>query len=154
MPDNVLLWIAVAAYAAHALEEYVYDWKTWAVNVLRLPVDWPTFYMANAAVIVLGASSAAVGWRLPEYSLIFPALMVINAVLFHLVPTITRRHFSPGLGTAIVLFLPLASWIYAGAYDAGVLTIRAAAISTLGGALVMTFPIVLLKTKDRRIFRQ
>lgn len=154
MQGELLLWIAVAAYAAHALEEFVYDWKTWAVNVLRLPVDWPTFYMANAAVIVLGASCALVGWRLPEYSLIFPALMVINAVLFHLAPTIARKRFSPGLITAMVLFLPLVGWIYWGAAQAGVLTGRSVAVPTLAGAVVMAFPIVLLKTKDRRIFRQ
>lgn len=80
--------------------------------------------------------------------------MVINAVFFHLVPTATQKRFSPGLMTALFLFLPMAGWIYYGAYQDGVLTSRALVISSLGGVLVMAYPAVLSKTKGRGIFRQ
>jgi hypothetical protein len=33
--------------------------------VLGLPVEWPSFYMVNAAVVVLGITAAAVAPRLP-----------------------------------------------------------------------------------------
>ena len=40
--------------------------------------------MVNAVVIALGAGCAMVGWRCPAVALIFPAFMVVNALLFHL----------------------------------------------------------------------
>lgn len=154
MTNEYLLWIATTAYAVHALEEHQYDWRDWAQKILHLPVDWPTFYMTNAAVMVLGVSCAMVGWRLPEFSLILPALMAINAVFFHILPTVATRRFSPGLVTAVLLFLPMAWWIYCGASRDGVLTTRVLLCALGGGALLMAFPIALLRTKDKPLFRQ
>ena len=153
MPHDYLLWLAVAFYAAHVLEEFAYDWKSWANQALGLPVDWTTFYLANAVVIVLGVSCAAVGWRLPAFSLLYPALMVINALFFHITPTVLQRRFSPGLITAVILFLPMSAWLYASAYRDGVLTVPVLLISTLAGALVMAYPVLLLKTKGLPAFQ-
>lgn len=154
MTHEYLLWIATLAYAVHVMEEYEYNWRDWARSVLRLPVDWPMFYLTNAAVILLGVVCAMVGWRLPELSLTLPALMTINAIFFHILPTVVKRHFSPGLITAVILFLPVSWWVWCGARADGVLTPRVLLCSLGGGALLMAFPIVLLKTKDRPLFRQ
>jgi len=43
MPHEHILWIALAAYGLHILEEYELNWRDWARNVLRLPVDWGSF---------------------------------------------------------------------------------------------------------------
>jgi len=153
MKNEFILWIATAFYAAHILEEFTYDWKTWANNTLGFSVDWPVFYITNAVVIILGICCSEVGWRLPEFSLIYPALMVINAIFFHISPTVAKKVFSPGLITALLLFLPIAGWIYYGAYQDGILTTRAFIISTIGGILVMAYPIIMLKTKDMKIFK-
>lgn len=150
MHHDYLLWIATAFYAAHILEEFNYDWKAWATSTLGLPVDWPAFYLTNAVVVVLGVCCAQVGWRLPEFSLIYPALMVINALFFHILPTVVFRRFSPGLITALVFFLPVSVALYYGAYQDGVLTARALIISIMGGVLVMAYPVVLLKTQGGR----
>jgi hypothetical protein len=154
MNSEYLLWIAVAAYAAHILEEFTYNWKSWVTQTLGVPVDWPDFYVTNAAVVVLGICCAQIGWRLPEFSLIYPSLMLVNALFFHLVPTIFYKRFSPGLITALVLFLPIADWTYYGAYQDGVLTTRALVISLIGSVLTMVFPVALMRTKGARIFRQ
>ncbi len=34
-----LAWLAMAAYAAHILEEYTFDWRNWARAVLGLPAE-------------------------------------------------------------------------------------------------------------------
>lgn len=148
------LWLAVAGYAVHILEEFSYDWKTWAIHVLRLPVDWATFYVTNAAVIVLGIVCATLGSRWPAVSLIFPALMGINALFFHVLPTLIGRKFSPGLITALLVFLPLLWAIYTEAATEGLLTMNVLLISTIGGVVVMAYPILLLKTKGLRLFVQ
>ena len=150
MSDEPVLWVALAAYAVHMLEEHELNWRDWARNVLRLPVEWESFYVANAVVVVLGVCCAAIGWRMPWLTLSFPALMVINALLFHVLPTIAKRVYSPGLATALVLFLPVAAWVYREAWRAGALTVASGTVSSLIGAALMATPIVLIRIRHRR----
>lgn len=137
------------AYALHILEEHTLNWLSWARSTLKLDLTWSDFYVTNAIVVVAGISTAMIGWRLPEVSLMFPALALINALFFYIGPTLVQRRFSPGTITAVLLFLPVGIWSYYGAYLDGVLTLRASVLSTLGGALLMAYPIVLLRLKGR-----
>lgn len=154
MEHEYVLWIATIAYGFHMIEETVYDWRGWVRRVLKLQAEWSEFYMVNAIVIVLGGSCAMVGWDLPAVALVFPAFMLVNAVVFHIVPVLTTRVFSPGLFTAVALFLPVAAWAYWGAYQDDALTAWSVAISGVLGFLAMMFPIVLQLTKRRPMFRQ
>lgn len=154
MNHEIWLWVATAAYGLHALEEFMLDWKTWAKKVLKLPVDWPIFYVVNTLVVVLGIVAAAIGWRLPALSLAFPALMLINAVFFHILPFVVKKKFSPGLISAVVLFLPIGSWLFYGANRDGVLTTTTAIIAVALGAGLMAYPIILLKLRDQPFFKQ
>ena len=154
MNYEVWLWVALAAYGLHALEEFMLDWKSWANHVLGLPVDWPGFYVTNALVVVLGVVAAEVGWRLPAISLAFPALMLINAVFFHIAPYLVTRRFSPGLITAVFLFLPLGYWIIQGAQQDGVLTAEITLAAFAIAAGLMACPVLMLKIKDRPFFKQ
>ena len=150
-----LMWLALAAYGLHLLEESTFDWRNWARNVLTLPVEWDHFYVTNALVVVLGAVAAELAATQPMLALAFPAVMLINATFFHVGPfLVTRGRFSPGLITAVVLFYPL-----------GIACFRRAAVDghldggTLTGALVlgaalMAAPVALLKLKDTAYFRQ
>src|SRR3954447_16156422 len=88
MTSEYVLWIATAAYALHILEEYELNWRGWARGVLGLPVEWDTFYVVNALVLVFGSVCAAVGWQRPEFSLSFPAVMLVNATVFHVLPVL------------------------------------------------------------------
>jgi hypothetical protein len=154
MNHEIWLWVVTAAYGLHALEEFMLDWKTWANKVLKLPVDWPIFYVVNALVVVLGIIASIIGWRLPALSLAFPALMLINAIFFHILPFVVKKKFSPGLISAVVLFLPIGSWLFYGADKDGVLTTTTAIIAVALGAGLMAYPIILLKVKDKPFFRQ
>ncbi len=53
MNHAYILWIAAFAYALHVVEEYTFDWKGWAANVLKLPVTWVHFAIVNGVVVVL-----------------------------------------------------------------------------------------------------
>lgn len=155
MSHAYILWIATFAYALHIVEEYTFDWKGWAMAVLKLPVNWIHFAIVNGVVIVLGISCASVGWACPEYALSLPALMLINATFFHVLPfAMTKGRFSPGLGTAIILFYPIGFWAYYGAYLDGVLTPKVAILSVVVGALLMASPIVMLKLRLHPYFKQ
>jgi hypothetical protein len=155
MPLTDLIWLATACYALHILEEYQLNWRDWARAVIALPVEWSDFYVVNALVIVFGIVAANLAASSPLLALSFPAVMLINATFFHLLPTLrTGGRFSPGLFTAIVLFYPVGIACYwrtaaDGALGAGTL------IGSLAlGAVLMANPIVLLKIKSRPYFRQ
>lgn len=155
MTHAYILWIATLAYALHIVEEYSFDWKGWALAVMKLPVNWVHFALVNGVVIVLGISCASVAWQLPEFALCLPALMLINATFFHVLPFLaTKGRFSPGLGTAVLLFYPIAIWAYWGAWVDGVLTVRVAVWSLLLGAALMATPVVILKLRLHPYFQQ
>jgi hypothetical protein len=155
MSHAYILWIAVVAYALHIVEEYMFDWKVWAVNVLKLPVDWVIFALVNGVVIVLGISCSSVGWSLPAYALCLPALMLINATFFHVLPfLVTKGRFSPGLGTAVLLFYPISLWAFYGAHRDGVLSASTLVIAFIIGTLLMASPIVMLKLRIHPYFNQ
>jgi hypothetical protein len=153
MNNQWIFWVAMSAYAVHMMEEFFYDWKNWANHVLNLPVDWSGFYVTNSAVLFLGIACSSVGWSQPWFALSFPALMLINAFFFHVLPFIRTKKFSPGLITAIILFFPIGIYSFHLAVEKGVQE-KEMLSAMLTGLLLMAFPIVLLKTKNLPFFRQ
>lgn len=149
--DNVFLWLLTVAYAAHILEEYVLDWRTWAEKSSGLKMEWTEFFVANFAVIIFGIAAAAVGFGFPIFSYMFVGLATVNALFAHIGTTIVKKRFSPGLITSVFLFLPLSAWAYYIAWQKGILTIPFISITVLGGFLIMGFPILLQLIKPKRI---
>jgi hypothetical protein len=143
-----LLWILVFAYALHILEEYFMDWQSWAEQLARRPVSWTDFYLINAAVIIGGICMAVVGWQIPSFSLMLPALMLINGILVHLLPSLIRWQYAPGLVTAVVLFVPLGVWAFYTAFEDGVLTHQILLLASLGGVVLMLVPLALQRMKQ------
>jgi Protein of unknown function with HXXEE motif len=83
-----------------------------------------------------------------ESRLLCPALMLINATFFHVLPVIrTGGRFSPGLFTAILLFYPVGLSCYWRAHADGGL----GAVSLIGslvlGALLMASPVMCSRSK-------
>lgn len=143
---QTLLCACVAAYGFHVVEEFVFDWQTWARQVLRLPARWEDFYVTNCLVIVIGAVAVAIAPAWPGVALGFPGLMLINGVFMHVLPFFLHRgRFSPGLITAVLLFLPL-----------GVATMRSVpfnpavlATAFLTGAALLATPIAFIILKNK-----
>jgi uncharacterized protein with HXXEE motif len=155
MSLQTLAWLAMATYAVHIMEEFTFDWRDWARAIVKLPVEWTDFYITNAVVIALGIAQAQLVPTLPVAALIFASLMLINAVFFHILPfLLTKGRFSPGLATAVVLFLPLGIAIWRQAASEGVLTWSTATLAILGGAGLMAYPIVMLRLKAKPYFQQ
>ncbi|MBL6935428.1 MAG: HXXEE domain-containing protein [Alphaproteobacteria bacterium] len=145
-----ILWLNVMAYALHIIEEYAMDWRGWAENSLGFKgIEWGQFYVVNACAMVVAIAAAVIGWRLPEVSLAVPATFFINAVFFHLLPTLRMGVYSPGTATAVVLYLPVTVAAYILADMDGVLTLRVGVISFLLGAALMAFPVVLQRLRMR-----
>jgi hypothetical membrane protein len=140
--------LCLIAYTFHMLEEYQHNWLYWAQDQLLLPVDWSDFYITNLAVIVCGLCAIAISWELPYISLTLPSFMFINGLFFHMIPTFRSSIWSPGTGTATVLFMPLYFHALTEARKRGVSFLSI--LSSLGLAMIiMAFPIVLVLTRDK-----
>lgn len=143
------IWILVVAYAAHIMEEYFLNWRAWAEKMSKLQLSWTEFFVANAAVIVLGFCCAIVGYREPLFSFIFVGLALVNGLFAHLATTLVTRVFSPGLITSIVLFIPISIWAYVDAYNKNFIDLKSILFTLFAGLIVMGFPIGLQKIKAK-----
>jgi hypothetical protein len=142
------LWAVVMATALHVLEEYGLNFRAWAEVALGIRILWEEFHLVNGAVILFFVGCAMTGWRLPEVSLMAPALVGVNGLFFHLGLSLVQWRYSPGTATSVLLFIPVALWAYWGAHRDGVLTRRAVVVSLAGGTLVMCYPLVLLWVRN------
>jgi Protein of unknown function with HXXEE motif len=92
---------------------------------------------------------------LPIAPLAFAGLMLINCILFHVMPVIRLKgRFSPGLITALLLFLPVGIATYRTALDSGQADGRVAIAGFAIGGLIMAYPIVMLKMRSKPYFIQ
>ncbi len=130
------LWVVAVSCALHASEEYFTGWQEWARQTLGIVMPTPIFVVANAAIVVAALLLARVGWRRPALSLVIPSATLVNAVVFHILPTIVQDRVSPGVYTAVLLYLPFSSWALVGAARDGVPR-SDIAIGVAGGTLLM-----------------
>ena len=144
-----ILWMVLFGYAVHVLEERVLGWLPWAQETFHLSLNWEDFYVANAVVLFTAIAAAMVGWQCVPFGLIIAALMLINGLFFHILPTIVKRRFSPGVITAVILFLPIGATSYYFAYLDGVLTWFNAGLSLIFGWLIMATPFILQAVQKR-----
>jgi hypothetical protein len=155
MTLETFAWLGMAAYAAHALEEYTLDWRNWSRAILGLPVEWSDFYVTNAVVVALGIAQAMLARTLPVAVLAYAGLMLINGFFMHVVPVIrTGGRFSPGVITAVILFLPLGVATYRFAIESGLADGWTAVAGLVLGALTLAFPIGMLLVKSKPYFQQ
>lgn len=130
------LWVVVMVLGLHYLEEFAFDLRTWLEAVLRVPVTWEQFHLVNAVVTLMAIGGGLVGWRRPDLSLIIPAILLVNAIVFHLGFSVLWRAYSPGTISALLLFVPAGVWCFVGARRDGVLTRQAIGVAFAGALFV------------------
>lgn len=130
------LWVVVMVLGLHFLEEFALDLRTWLEGVLRVPVTWEQCHLVNACVTLMAIGGTMIGWRRPEFSLIMPAIVIVNAIAFHLAFSIIWWSYSPGTLSALLLFVPAGLWCFVGASRDGVLTRRAIVVSVSAAVFV------------------
>jgi hypothetical protein len=109
-----ILWILPAAFAAHVLEEYMLGFVQFAQYMAApygISLLLQDLFIVNIVVLIWGLCAAAIGWRLPVFSLTFPAMIFLNALL-HLSSSIILGRLTPGVITGVLLYLPLSIWTY------------------------------------------
>ena len=131
------LWAVAASCALHPVEEYFTGWQRWASQTLGIVMPTSLFVLMNAALLVTALSFARIGWRRPTLSLTIPAATLVNAVFFHILPTVVQHEVSPGVYTATFLYLPFSSWAFLGARDDGVAARAMVAAFVVGTFLML-----------------
>lgn len=143
-----VLWVLVAATAFHVVEEHALGWQGWASEHFgeRFGVrpSWTDFWATNAALIVFGVACAMVGWKAAGFSLGLAALVLINAVVFHILPSLRAGAPNPGVFTAVALYVPIGVWAYLAAAADERLSFGAFVLSALVGAVAMAAAIAVL----------
>ena len=109
--DGGLLWPFVPALAIHVAEEWFAGFTTWVVQLTGRSMPDAAFIGINAvamALLVLAINAAtgdeSKGWLAITIATVF----LINTVS-HVAGSLLTRSYSPGLFSAVVLYVPLGS---------------------------------------------
>jgi hypothetical protein len=150
---TLLTYLQLPAYMLHQYEEHGHGAFKREMNTLLPPgvgrlTDCNIFlsnvigvWATDAAALILAARGSSIAGLLPSY------LAVVNAFL-HIAPTLGLRRYTPGLVTALALFLPFGGYsIRAIGRDTRV-TRRDHAVS-VAIALVLHVGVVLLVARER-----
>jgi hypothetical protein len=114
------LWAVAVACILHPVEEFATGWQAWARTALGIGMPSALFIVANGILALVALRMARVGWRQPTLSLVIPSATLVNAVFFHILPTVTQHQRSPGVYTAALLYVPFSTWALVGAFRDGV----------------------------------
>lgn len=138
------LWVVAVSCALHAAEEFLTGWQQWARQTLGIVMPTTRFLAMNAVLVTVALLLARVGWRRPALSLVIPSATLVNAVFFHILPTIAQRRLSPGTYTAALLYVPFSMWALVGAARDGVAG-TPIATGLVAGTLMMLSVVVVAK---------
>jgi hypothetical protein len=131
------LWAVTVSSVLHPAEDYFTGWQEWARQTLGVVMPTATFLVANMLLALFAFLVARqVGWQRPVLSLVVPSATLVNAIFFHILPTIVQDRVSPGLYSAALLYVPFSSWAQVVAARDGVAW-RAIATAMVLGTLVM-----------------
>jgi hypothetical protein len=143
MRFGTIIWLMPAAFALHICEEGFGGFTRYVVEEMHgSEMPGPLFLLNNAVfmAILVGLSIWATRSRSRESAFLLMAWASGNLFwdfLVHLGYTISTGRFSPGLGTATLLYYPIPFLVSAVALREGRLTLGGLAGSFAVGALLM-----------------
>ena len=138
VPPRILSIFLLGAAAAHVAEESLFGWVAYTRQFVP-DVSNNLFVLGNAAFLVL--VSIGVGVRNVTFRLSLLALVLWN-VPFHLGPSLATGRFSPGLLTALVLYLPLGGYAMATAIQSREISRGVIVRAAVAGAILMAVPLL------------
>lgn len=135
---NWISWGIVVVSLVHITEEYYGSWINW-VQRYAPGVTFPHFVVVNSIFVFLCIAASAI--QILLFQLSIASLIFINA-LIHIVPTFFLKHYSPGVWSAILLYIPLSVLSFYSTYIRGNLTHQNVILSVSIGILIMLIPIL------------
>ena len=146
--QDIALWGLAIALIIHTIDE------AWLSEVLGAQADWrslvlnPAPLLENFPIFVFAIAFPLVGWRLPLWTGILPAVGLTHPLLDHLGLSWKTRSVRPGSWTGLLLLLPLSIWVYGLGYTYGLFQPYEVIIS---GAIGLGISVWLFWTVDRNL---
>ena len=109
--DAGLVWLFVPAYALHVAEEWFGGFPDWVAPVVGSPLPPAAFLGVNAVamtLLVVGIAAAIRSER-SGWVAVAAATVAIANTIAHLGGAMLTGSYSPGLVSAVVLYVPLGS---------------------------------------------
>jgi uncharacterized protein with HXXEE motif len=112
--DTTLFWALLLAAAAHVFEEFVFPggFKAWYARYRPETATsfTPRFAIGINALLLVGCSLPLLSGPTPQVIALWLTLAAVVAgnAVFHARATLKMREYSPGLVTALFLYVPLA----------------------------------------------
>ena len=110
-----LVFVQLPIYLVHQWEEHAGDRFRQYVNRVigggrELLTPGLTFWINCLGVWVVDLVALYLAWAVaPAAGLVAGYMALVNAVV-HITQAVVRQEYNPGLGTAVVLFLPVGGW--------------------------------------------
>jgi hypothetical protein len=140
-----VLWVGIVAIGLHVMEEYAQGWLAWANQQVgpRFGIRFTEtdFFFTAFLLIFYALAGAAIGWWAPAVSLAIPALFVVNAIFLHMLPSLRADRLTPGTLTAVVIYLPVAAWMFWAAAEDDVLSVGTVLLAFVLGTALMYYPL-------------
>ena len=134
--SNYIIWISVFAAIIHILEEYYYGWIDWAKSFV--PTVKKSHFIVVNILFVFTCVLAAI-LQFTELKISIFSLLIINTIV-HLVPTIIKGKYSPGLASAILLYIPIGVFGYLATFNENIASNVQLIVGTLLGFIIMAIP--------------
>ena len=117
--DAGLLWLFVPAYGVHLVEEWFAGFPAWLATVVGRPLPATAFLTINAVAMVLAVLGIRAAVRAERYGWIAIAIATVFLIntASHLAGSLVTRTYSPGLLSAVILYVPLALVVLVRAVD-------------------------------------
>ncbi len=109
--DRGLLWLFVPAYVVHVAEEWFGGFPQWIGTIVGQPLPATAFFVVNGIALVLAIVGirAAIGSDRYGWIAVAIATIVLVNTLAHAAGAALTGTYSPGLISAVVLYIPLGS---------------------------------------------
>jgi len=117
--DAALLWLFVPAYVLHMAEEWFGGFPLWIGKIVGHPLQETAYVVINGialVLVVLGIRAAVQSERYGWVGVAIATIALINTVA-HAAGAAVTGSYSPGLISAVVLYVPLGALTIMRAFD-------------------------------------
>jgi hypothetical protein len=155
-PFHALLLAAPLIFVAHVVEEAP-GFVTWVNAHIDRDITQAAFWTVNITGLLLTLAVVLFEWLSRSKGSAIVALawigfvMVGNAVL-HTAGAIVDQGYAPGVITALLLYVPFSAWVIASALRTRRLSVSAATVAVVLGALPMLAHGYMILFRGTRLF--
>lgn len=136
--ESWISWAIVIASIIHIFDEYFGGWLIWVQKYAK-GVTKNQFVFVNSLFVIL-CVCASIGNSL-IFKLSIASLIFMNA-LIHIIPTVVFKHYSPGIISAVILYIPISIYAYYSAIISNEVDAKRTVLSIIIGIILMSVPII------------